>query len=315
VVVSLGKFQEEEQVCNTFQNQDWNLSRLSHRTMEDSDNLGTYFHPGHGASDVLSYIVDTGILLGHVEFQGRATFGANYAGGVNDDCNGHGTHVAGTVGGATYGVARSVRLVAVKVLNCQGSGTTAGVVNGVNYVATNCNGRKCTANMSLGGGYSPTLNNAVAAAVDAGIPFAVAAGNENQNACNVSPASEPKAITVGATAQQAVGGSEVQIDVRSSFSNYGSCVDLFGPGSSIRSAWIDTTGQGRLDRLNTISGTSMAAPHICGVVSILVSENPGATPAQIVSQLTTQATAGVITLNCVNTVCNQSPNLLVFADC
>jgi len=288
---------------------------LSHRTMEDSENFGTFFHPSHGAGDVLSYIIDTGVLLAHDEFGGRAVFGANYAGGVNDDCNGHGTHVAGTVGGATYGIAREVTLVAVKVLNCQGSGTTAGVVNGVNFSVTNCNGRKCTANMSLGGGFSPTMNNAVAAAVDAGIHYSVAAGNENQNACNVSPASEPKACTVGATAQQAVGGSENQIDVRSSFSNWGTCVDVFGPGSSIRSAWIDTTGQGRTDRINTISGTSMASPHVCGVASLLVSENAGSSPAQITAMITQQATAGVITMNCGTQACNSSPNLLVFTDC
>jgi serine protease len=284
--------------------------------MEDSENYGTYYHPSHGGDDVYSYIVDTGILLRHVEFEGRATFGANYAGGVNDDCNGHGTHVAGTVGGATYGIARKVNLVSVKVLNCQGSGTNAGVISGVNFVSTNCGNRKCTANMSLGGGYSAALNNAVGAAVDNGIPFAVAAGNENQNACNVSPASEPKAITVGSTAQQAVGGSESQIDVRSSFSNFGTCVDVFAPGSSIRSAWIDSTGAGRLDRVNTISGTSMASPHVCGVASLLLQDNPNASPAQIVKLITDRASAGVITLNCGSSaICNASPNLLLFTDC
>jgi len=164
--------------------------------------------------------------------------------------------------------------------------------------------------MSLGGGYSAALNKAVASAVAAGVPFVVAAGNENQNACNVSPASEPTAITVGSTAQEGVGGPENQYDERSSFSNYGDCVDIFAPGSVITAAWI-----GGVDRVNEISGTSMASPHVCGMASLLLQQHPGSTPAQILKLLTDSASAGVITMNCPTSSCNASPNLLLYGDC
>ena len=195
-----------------------------------------------------------------------------------------------------YGVAKNVNLVAVKVLTCSGSGTNAGVIAGVDWVRARCleSGNPCVANMSLGGGVSFALNDAVAAAVDAGIPFAVAAGNENQNACNSSPASEPKAITVGST---------TNTDARSSFSNYGSCVDIFAPGSGITAAWI-----GSNEATATISGTSMASPHIAGIAALYLSQNSELTPDDVVTKMTNLATPGK-----VGNPGTDSPNLLAFA--
>ena len=204
--------------------------------------------------------------------------------------------VAGTVGGTLYGVAKEVDLVAVKVLTCSGSGTNAGVIAGVDWVKARCleSGGPCVANMSLGGGFSSALNAAVATAVDAGIPFVVAAGNANSNACNSSPASEPKAITVGST---------TNTDARSSFSNYGSCVDIFAPGSDITAAWI-----GSNTATNTISGTSMASPHAAGIAALYLSQDPSLTPDDVVTQMTNLATPGK-----VSNPGSGSPNLLAYA--
>ena len=195
-----------------------------------------------------------------------------------------------------YGVAKNVNLVAVKVLTCSGSGTNAGVIAGVDWVRVRCleSGNPCVANMSLGGGVSFALNDAVAAAVDAGIPFAVAAGNENQNACNSSPASEPKAITVGST---------TNTDARSSFSNYGSCVDIFAPGSDITAAWI-----GSNDATKTISGTSMASPHVAGIAALYLSQQ-SMSPNEVITQMTYTATA-----DAVSDAKTDSPNLLAFIE-
>ena len=201
--------------------------------------------------------------------------------------------VAGTVGGSTYGVAKNVDLVAIKVLTCQGSGSNAGVIEGVNWVVDNCSG-KCVANMSLGGGKSSALNSAIAKAVDEGITFAVAAGNENTDACTKSPASEPKAITVGSTTRS---------DSRSSFSNYGSCLDIYAPGSSITAAWI-----GRDDSVRTISGTSMASPHIAGIAALYLSQQE-MTPNEVVTRMTNLATPGR-----VSNPGSGSPNLLAFIE-
>lgn len=252
----------------------------------------------------------SGILLTHQEFEGRALWGANFVNdGRNTDCNGHGTHVAGTVGGRTVGIARGVTLFAVKVLGCSGSGTSAGVISGIQWVAQNARsrGRKSVANMSLGGGYSATENRAVAAVVDAGVPFAVAAGNENQNACNTSPASEPKAITVGATYFT---GNYAQ-DIRASFSNWGTCVDIFAPGQNIKSAWI-----GSNSAYNTISGTSMASPHVCGVAALIYASNPSHSAAQVKERMLSGSTANVISLQCSSSSgdCPRTPNKLLFTD-
>jgi len=249
-------------------------------------------------------------LTTHTEFGGRAVFGANFAGdGKNQDCNGHGTHVAGTVGGTTYGVAKKVTIIGVKVLGCTGSGTNAGVISGIQWAATNKKGKPSVANMSLGGGYSKATNDAVAAAVKAGIAFAVAAGNENQDACNVSPASEPTAITVGST-DVSDKGKDSQSDIRSSFSNWGKCVKIFAPGSLITSAWYTSN-----TAINTISGTSMASPHVAGAAAVYLGANPNATPAQVSAGLVAASTDGVINLLCSATACKNSPNKLLYSSC
>ena len=230
-----------------------------------------------------AYIIDTGIRSTHSDFGGRATSGYDAIdGGSADDCNGHGTHVAGTVGGTTYGVAKGVSLVAVRVLDCGGSGTTSGVIAGVNWVTSNHGaGQPAVANMSLGGGASSALDTAVSNSIADGVTYALAAGNSNANACNSSPARTPNAITVGATTSS---------DARASFSNYGTCVDIFAPGSSITSAWYTSN-----TATNTISGTSMASPHVAGAAAVYLEANPSATPAQVASALIAAATTGKVT--------------------
>jgi subtilisin family serine protease len=256
----------------------WGIDRIDQRARPLS---GTYTYNYTGAG-VHAYIVDTGINASHSQFTGRV--GAGYDFIQNDstpqDGNGHGTHVAGTVGGTTYGVAKGVTPHAVRVLDNAGSGTTAGVISGINWVRTNAI-KPAVANMSLGGGYSASLNNAVASAVTSGVTFVVAAGNSAANACNYSPASTPSAITVGAT---------TSTDARASYSNYGSCVDIFAPGSSITSAWYTSTSA-----TNTISGTSMASPHVAGVAALYLQANPSASPSAVTSWITSNATTGVVT--------------------
>ena len=282
---------EQDQVLTvqaTQTNPPWGLDRIDQRTLPLS---GTFTYP-NTASNVRAYIIDTGIRTTHTQFGGRATWGTNTVDSNNTDCNGHGTHVAGTVGGSTYGVAKQVRLVAVKVLNCSGSGSTTSVVNGVNWVTANAV-RPAVANMSLGGGASTAIDNAVANSIRAGITYAVAAGNSSANACSYSPARTPTAITVGST---------TNTDARSSFSNYGSCVDIFAPGSGILSAYrtSDTA-------TSTLSGTSMASPHVAGAAALLLSANPGLTPDQVSSSLTSNATTGRVT-----NPGSGSPNRLLF---
>lgn len=266
----------------------WGLDRIDQAT--NSYNY-VYNYP-NDASAVNAYIIDTGIRYDHVEFGGRATFGYDAFGGTGADGNGHGTHVAGTVGGENVGVAKNVDLIAVRVLNNQGSGTTSGVIAGVDWVANN-HVAPAVANMSLGGGASTSLDQAVASAVSVGVTFVVAAGNSNAIACNYSPAREPSAITVGSTTSG---------DVRSSFSNYGSCVDIFAPGSSIYSAYKNSSTS-----YATLSGTSMASPHVAGVAALYLQANQSATPAQVASALVSNATSGV-----VGSAGTGSPNLLVY---
>jgi len=299
------------QSCSTQSNAVWGLDRIAD-TVVDLD--GIYTYPSTAGSGVDAYIVDTGILTTHNDFGGRALWGANFVDSNNADCNGHGTHVAGTVGGTTYGVAKKVTLLAVKVLNCAGSGTNAGVINGVNWVVTSFKSRKnpSVANMSLGGGFSSALNTAVANAVSGGVAFAVAAGNENNDACNSSPASTPSAITVGATGTDEEDFS--QVDNRAYFSNYGKCVSIWAPGLLIQSAWI-----GSNSATLTISGTSMASPHVCGIAAVFLAQNKNATPAEIKSWLIAQASANLIRLECEGatsqTACNQSPNEMAHSPC
>ncbi|MFZ4486950.1 MAG: S8 family serine peptidase [Candidatus Nanopelagicales bacterium] len=259
----------------------WGLDRIDQLTSA----LDQLFTPAGTGTGVTAYIVDTGVYTAHTEFTGRTSTGRNTtvtpADSDTTDCQGHGTHVAGTVAGTIYGVAKSATVVPVKVLDCSGSGTTSGVIAGLDWIIGNhAAGVPAVANMSLGGGKSTALNTAVANLVADGVTVVVAAGNETQDACNVSPASEPTAITVGATTSS---------DALAYYSNYGSCVDILAPGSSITSAGISST-----TATAVMSGTSMASPHTAGAAAVYVGLNTSATPAQVVAALTSAATANVI---------------------
>jgi subtilisin family serine protease len=196
------------------------------------------------------------------------------------DCNGHGTHVAATVGGSTYGVAKDVLLHAVRVLSCQGSGSTAGVVAGIDWV-TEHHEQPAVANMSLGGGADQALDDAVRKSVASGVTYAVAAGNDNTDACNSSPARTAEAITVGAT---------TSTDARASFSNYGECVDIFAPGQNITSAWLTSN-----TATQVLSGTSMATPHVTGMAALYLGMHPEASPNEVTKALTDNATPDKVT--------------------
>jgi len=236
----------------------WGLSRVDEKTRAESANSYTYWESaGEG---VVAYVIDTGILITHTDLAGRAQYGANFVAGEADpDLNGHGTHVAGTIGGTQYGLAKNVQFFAVKVLSAGGSGSWSGVVDGINWVTTHHTNRgrdaRSVANMSLGGGKTPTVDAAVENSVAAGVNHVVAAGNSNADACNSSPSGSLAAITVGATDNT---------DTRASFSSYGSCVDVFAPGVNILSSWIGSSNSAT----STISGTSMASPHVAGAVAV-----------------------------------------------
>jgi len=292
--------------CNLQNGATWGINRVSEQAL----NLNGQYKYANTGAGVVAYIVDTGILTTHVDFQGRASFGANYAGGSNQDCNGHGTHVAGTVGSATYGIAKGVTLVAVKVLSCDGSGTNAGVISGIQYVQQQHIAKKkpSVANMSLGGGKSTSLDNAVKAAISSGVTFVVAAGNENQDACNTSPGGVLTAISVGATGTDD-DSSWGQEDIRASFSNWGSCVSILAPGVLITSTWI-----GSNSAIETISGTSMASPHVCGVAALYLEQNPTATAAQVKSALVSMASPSLIDMGCSGT-CGNTINKLLYNAC
>ncbi|MES3035759.1 MAG: S8 family peptidase [Gemmatimonadota bacterium] len=286
---------EQDQLVHadaTQNNAPWGLDRIDERTRVSGMDF-TYTATGSG---VTAYIIDTGINLTHSDFGGRATTGydAVTLGGSATDCHGHGTHVAGTVGGTAYGVAKAVQLKAVRVLNCSGSGSNAGVIAGVDWVRAQL-ARPAVANMSLGGGASSALDNAVASAISSGVTFAVAAGNSNRDACQFSPARTASAITVGAT---------TSTDARASYSNYGNCLDIFAPGSSIQSAWI-----GSNSATATISGTSMASPHVAGVVALYLHANGNTAPSAVRDALVSNATAGVVT-----SAGRKSPNRLLFTN-
>ncbi|WP_326559946.1 S8 family peptidase [Micromonospora sp. NBC_01796] len=260
-------------------NPPWGLDRIDQPNLPLS---ATYSYVRSG-SGVIAYVIDTGIRITHSEFGGRAIYGYDAVDGAlpADDCNGHGTHVAGTVGGRTYGVAKSVRLVAVRVLNCAGSGTLAGVVAGVNWVTSNHQaGQPAVANMSLGGTLNGSINTAVQGSILDGVTYAVAAGNNNLPACGYSPASVTTALTVGATQSN---------DVRATFSNYGTCLDLFAPGVGILSAWYtsDTASA-------SLQGTSMASPHVAGAAARVLQANPSWLPATVHSFINSTATPGVV---------------------
>jgi subtilisin family serine protease len=258
----------------------WGLGRISHANRGTS----SYTYDDTAGAGTCAYVVDTGIYTAHPEFEGRATFLANYAGdGQNSDGNGHGTHVAGTIGSKTYGVAKKTKLYAVKVLDSSGSGTNSGVIAGINFVASDSKTRSCpngaVANMSLGGSKSTAVNSATAGVVSAGVFMAVAAGNDGRDAASYSPASEPTAFTVGATDSS---------DAKASFSNYGSLVDVFAPGVSILSTWNN-------GGTNTISGTSMATPHVAGLGAYLLGLEGKMTPAALGSRIVALANKNKIT--------------------
>jgi subtilisin family serine protease len=258
----------------------WGLDRIDQRNLP-LNNAYTYTPTGSG---VTAYIIDTGVLASHNEFGGRVGSGFT---AINDgrgttDCNGHGTHVAGTVGGTTYGVAKQVTIRPVRVLDCTGNGTTSGVIAGVDWVTGNhAAGSPAVANMSLGGGVSSALDTAVNNSIADGVTYAVAAGNESTNACNGSPSRVGAALTVGST---------TSTDARSSFSNFGSCLDIFAPGSSITSAWYTSNSA-----TNTISGTSMATPHVAGVAALYLQGNPSASPSTVGNAIISTSTSGVVT--------------------
>ena len=257
----------------------WGLDRIDQRDLP----LNSTYIYDTDASVVDVYIIDTGIRSTHSQFGGRVSsvgFTAINDGNGTNDCNGHGTHVAGTVGGITYGVAKGVTLHAVRVLGCTGSGSTSGVIAGIEWVTAN-HVKPAVANMSLGGGASTALDDAVRNSIAAGVTYAIAAGNSNANACSSSPARVTQALTVG---------SSTSGDARSSFSNFGTCVDLFAPGSSITSAWItnDTA-------TNTISGTSMASPHVAGVAALYLAGDPTATSSTVHAAVVNNASLDKLT--------------------
>ena len=269
----------------------WGIDRIDQTNLPLST---TYSYTATG-SGVKAYVIDTGIYAANSEFEGRVIAGFNAIKDRNgtNDCNGHGTHVAGTIGGKTFGVAKKVSLVPVRVLDCRGSGTNSGVIAGIDWVIKNhAAGEPAVANMSLGGGVSSAIDTAVANLVADGVVVAVAAGNSNVDACTASPARAPLAITVGAT------GSN---DGRASYSNFGSCLDIFAPGSSITSAWIKST-----TATNTISGTSMASPHVAGVAALYLSTAPTKTTSEVAAWITANAVPGVVI-----SAGTGSPNLLL----
>jgi len=272
-------------------NATWGLDRIDQRDLP-LDQTYTY---DTEAVNVDVYIIDTGIRGTHVEFAGRVGngFTAIADGNGTNDCNGHGTHVSGTVGGTIYGVAKSVALHPVRVLGCNGSGSTSGVIAGVDWVKDN-HSSPAVANMSLGGGVSTALDDAVRSAIASGVTFAIAGGNSNANACNSSPARVAEALTVGAT---------TNTDARSSFSNFGTCLDIFAPGTNITSAWSTSN-----TATNTISGTSMATPHVAGVAALYLADHPLATPAEVSAAVVNNATP-----NKVTGAGSGSPNRLLYS--
>lgn len=286
------KFVEEDGVVTadaTQNNPPWGLDRIDQRNRP----LNAIYTFNWTGSGVRAYVIDTGIRTTHTQFGGRASNVFDAFGGNGQDCNGHGTHVAGTIGGSTFGVAKSALLRGVRVLNCSGSGSNSGVIAGVDFVRLN-HIAPAVANMSLGGGISSALDTAVNNLHNANVTIAVAAGNSNANACNSSPARAANAITVGST---------TTTDARSSFSNFGTCLDIFAPGSGILSSTSSSDTS-----TATFSGTSMASPHVAGVAALYKQANPSASSTTIRNAIVNNATTNVVT-----NAGTGSPNRLLYS--
>ncbi len=269
----------------------WGLDRIDQRNRPLN---GTYVY-NTTATNVRAYIIDSGVRASHNQFGGRVSGGASY---INDgrgtnDCNGHGTHVAGTVAGSVHGVAKGARIIPVRVFGCTGGSSNSTIIAGIDWVRAN-HIKPAVANMSLGGGVSSATDTATNNLINAGVTVVVAAGNSNANACNFSPARVANAITVGST---------TSTDARSSFSNFGSCVNIFAPGSSITSAWHTSN-----TATNSISGTSMASPHVAGVAALYLAGAPSASPATVRSYIYNRATTNVLT-----GIGTGSPNRMLFS--
>jgi subtilisin family serine protease len=273
-------------IDTTQSNATWGIDRIDQRALP----LSTTYNYTRTGSTVNAYIIDTGIQTGHTQFGGRASVAYDALGGNGQDCNGHGTHVAGTVGSATYGVAKQARLRAVRVLSCSGSGTWSQVISGMDWVTAN-HVKPAVANMSLGGGLNSSVNSAATRMANAGVFTAVAAGNSNANACNYSPASASNVTTVAASDRT---------DLKASFSNYGSCVEVYAPGVSITSTWLN-------GGTNTISGTSMASPHVAGVAALYKNTYGDAASSTINTWIINNSTPNVIRSNPTGT-----PNRLLY---
>ncbi|MFF6815800.1 S8 family peptidase [Streptomyces sp. NPDC012403] len=278
-VASVEQNQRVSVADTTQSNAPWGLDRIDQTSLPLS---GTYTYPDNAGSGVTAYVIDTGVRITHQQISGRAAYGYDAVDGDTTaaDGNGHGTHVATTIAGSTYGVAKKAKIVAVRVLDNNGSGTTAGVIAGIDWVTGNHSGPS-VANLSLGGGASTTLDAAVRNSIASGVTYAVAAGNSGANASSYSPARVTEAITVGAT---------TSTDARASYSNHGSVLDIFAPGSSITAGWH--TGD---TATSTISGTSMATPHVAGAAAVYLAGHTSATPAQVASALVNGATTGKVT--------------------
>ena len=286
------KYVEEDGVVTadaTQSNPPWGLDRIDQRNLP----LNAIYTFNWTGSGVRAYVIDTGIRTTHTQFGGRASNVFDAFGGSGADCNGHGTHVSGTIGGSTYGVAKSALLRGVRVLDCNGSGSNSGVIAGVDWV-TNNHINPAVANMSLGGGASSALDTAVNNLANSGVPIAVAAGNSNTDACTTSPARAANAITVGATTTS---------DARASFSNFGACLDIFAPGSGILSSYFSSD-----TATATLSGTSMASPHVAGVAALYKQFSPGASAATVRNAIVNGSTTNHVTNAGTN-----SPNRLLYS--